>query len=182
METTITVKKATLEDYHTVLELLYVTAGWLKSKGLKQWADLPTGARDHKIEATILSGETFLFYKGEQLAGTITLQTSPGEWDLDLWKGVREDLESSIFVHRIATHRDFAGQGLGQWMLDWAFPFGEEAGKIWVRLDCVGDNPPLNAFYQRCGFIYLGQSENGFSLYEKRIQPVNLLKKRPTLL
>jgi len=169
METTITIKQATLEDYDTIRELLYATAGWLKSKGLTQWADLPTGARDHRIEAKILSGDTYLFYKGETLAGTITLQTLPEEWDLNLWTGVKEDLEAAIYVHRIATHREFAGQGLGQRMLDWAIPFGKKAGKTWIRLDCVGDNLALNAFYQRCGFTYLGESESGFSLYEKPI-------------
>lgn len=173
MEATITVKQATMEDYQTVRELLIATAGWLKSKGLTQWSDLPTGARDPRIKAKILSGETYLFYSGEKLAGTITLQATPEAWDVNLWTGVRDNLQDAIYVHRIATHRDFAGHGLGQWMLDWAIPFAKAAGKGWIRLDCVGDNPPLNAFYKRCGFTYLGKSDNGFSLYEKSISSLN---------
>ncbi len=160
---------ASPESFETIRDLLYEAALWIKGKGLLQWNDVPTGARDSKIRAMLESGETFLAYKNGQVVGTFTLQNAPGNWDQELWNTHAIDFSDTIFVHRFATSRAFSGQSIGKTMLDWAHDYAQEKGRHFLRLDCVGYNQPLNAFYQSCGFTFLGQADNGFSLYEKEV-------------
>lgn len=165
----LTVKRASNEDFDTVRGLLYDAALWIKEKGLPQWSDMTTGARDFKIKAKIEAGETFIFYKDNRAAGTLTLETTPGEWDLELWKTHQINFSDTLFVHRLASSREFSGHRIGQYMLEWALEFTGILGREWLRLDCVGYNESLNDFYKKCGFTYIGHSDNGFSLYEKHV-------------
>lgn len=89
----------------------------------------------------------------------------PGEWDLRLWGDGGH--EGSVYLHRLAVRRDYAGGGLGTAIMDWALQGIDFPGKTRMRLDCIADNPGLNAFYLGLGYSFMGETDNGFCLYEK---------------
>ncbi len=77
-----------------------------------------------------------------------------------------------IMIHRLAVSRDFAGTGIGKHIITWVenglqFP----SAKKYIRLDCVGDNEKLNAYYVSQGFEKVG-STDGHSNYQKEIGAV----------
>lgn len=73
-------------------------------------------------------------------------------------------------MHRLAVRAPLRGRGFGQKILAWAGREAGRAGKAYLRLDCMADNPGLNRYYQSLGFVYRGRHEDGHfsaSRYEK---------------
>lgn len=157
------------EDAPAIMELYRITAEWLKSKGSTQWADLLVGIDRHNTAAAIARQEVIFFKQGEDPAAVVILMLAPSEWDINLW-GDDSSNAKAVFLHRMCIHRNFGGIGLGEQVIRWvdsgvAYP----ADKELIRLDCIADNPILNAFYRNAGYTRAG-ARNGFNLYEKRLQ------------
>lgn len=58
------------------------------------------------------------------------------------------------YLHRLATHPDVAGQGIGAQLI--AAGLTRERGRGWLRLDCDRDNQRLRAYYEALGFTHAG--------------------------
>lgn len=163
----IQVSQALPEDTGAVMELLYATAAWLKSKGAGQWDALLEGNDTHDMRGAIIRGDVFTFKKDAVLAGVVMLLTQASPWDRELWGD--EGHEASIYIHRLAVNRNFAGQQLGQAILSWVESGVQFPGKQLIRLDCRGDVSTLNQFYSGMGYTYKGLTPSGFSKYEKQL-------------
>jgi GNAT superfamily N-acetyltransferase len=155
-------------EAEAVLALLQQAAQWLRDRGIKQWMHYldPSAASD--LTRAVKAGEVYVARLGGRIVGTMALLPSPGEWDRQLWGDVADD---ALYVHRLAVDRSAAGAGIGDRMLDWAEGHARATGKRFLRLDCVGHNARLNAYYARryCG---RGQAANigmSFSRYEKEL-------------
>ncbi|PLC06792.1 N-acetyltransferase [Variovorax sp. RO1] len=80
------------------------------------------------------------------------------------WAGVmRLDLEdpsfwpeiapgSSLFVHKLAVRRAWAGRGVSRALLGHARDHARALGRPWLRLDCVADRTALRTLYEGFGF------------------------------
>ncbi|MGE5674824.1 MAG: GNAT family N-acetyltransferase [Mycobacterium leprae] len=161
----ITATQATPTDADAVLDLLVDAARWIQSTGIAQWERFRsyTSAAREEVEEAIARSETYLFRQGDQAVGTISL-APPGDWDRNLWGAA--EAEEALFVHRLAVARSAAGQGIGGIMLDWATAQARAVGVRHLRLDCVGENAALNAYYgQR--FAFKGQSPARGALFSK---------------
>lgn len=179
MTTTMTILNASLtpdiqarfaeaQDAPRIMELYRITAEWLRSKGSTQWADLIVGIDRHDTPAAIARREVFLFESGGDPAAVVILMPRPSAWDKNLWGTMAED-PRAVYLHRLSVHRDFAGRRLGPQVLAWtetsvAYPPGVDR----IRLDCIADNPRLNAVYREAGYAHVGEKD-GFNLYEKPI-------------
>lgn len=164
----VTAFQANLNDTQDVMDILIGTARWLQSKGSTQWSGLLQGEDSHDMVGSISRGEVFAFKENDLCVGTVILKQSVSEWDKDLWGENEEHSNTSVFVHRLAIHRSYAGKGLGADILSWAESSVQFDGKDRIRLDCISDNLTLNRFYSRCGYAYMGEV-NGFSKYEKML-------------
>lgn len=60
----------------------------------------------------------FLFRQNEELAGVVMLLPEASGWDRRLWGD--EGHEESVYLHRLAINRRFAGAGLGRTIMTWA--------------------------------------------------------------
>lgn len=60
------------------------------------------------------------------------------------------------YLHRLATHPDVAGRGLGAQLIAVAAGLTRERGRHWLRLDCDRDNGRLRAYYEGLGFTHAG--------------------------
>ncbi|MGM7701414.1 GNAT family N-acetyltransferase [Pseudalkalibacillus sp. Hm43] len=143
------VKTATMEDINTVLDLLVNAAEWIQTKGTTQWDyylnDLEGNTQE--VKDSIRNGSTFLFYEKERPIATATLELKPSEWDFDMWEDEAND--PVVYLHRVVVHRDFAGEGLGNQILDWSEDYVRESGLNTMRFDCLASNESLNAYYQK---------------------------------
>jgi len=172
----LTVERLRPEGTAEAMDMLRGIAGWLKSSGSLQWNGLLRGEDSHGLEEAAARGEAFLFRAGSKasaeesrpLAGMVILLQQPGEWDKELWG--EQGHEPYLYLHRLAVNRDYAGQGIGAAILSWAETGAACEGKSAIRLDCIGSNDKLNAFYSGFGYTFMGRSDNGFCLYQKEIR------------
>ena len=143
------IRLAKREDLEKVLGVLVNAAGWLQTKGTKQWSYYLTDLDGNKEEvvASIENESTYIVEKEGKVIATMTLESEPNEWDVDMWG---EEAEASVaYLHRLAVHRDFAGKGIGGSLLDWAENAMIESGKKSIRFDCIASNEGLNHYYQK---------------------------------
>ena len=77
--------------------------------------------------------------------------------DQEIW----EDREKgdAIYIHRIATNRNFRGNNFVVKIVDWAKNFAVENNRKYVRLDTLGNNTRLIEHYTKSGFTFLGMVE-----------------------
>ncbi|WP_328861303.1 GNAT family N-acetyltransferase [Streptomyces sp. NBC_00306] len=151
-----------LAEPHDVTKLLAFreeAATWLRGLGSDQWSR-PYPA--DKLLATIDAGTVFMLRDGHTTAGTITLtpDAEAGLWTDD------ELTEPSLFVNKLTIAREYAGQGLGGRLLDWAGDRAHRAGAQWLRLDAWTTNEGLQRYYLAHGFTHVrtvceGEAVNG---------------------
>lgn len=153
------------QDSGSVMNLLVDTARWFNENGSTQWSGLLEGIDTHHTKEAIKRGDVFVCKDGEVISGMVMLLQRPSEWDAKLWERHNKNLEQSIYLHRLAVHRNYANQQLGAAILKWCLDNVQFEGKTNIRLDCMANNEFLNAFYKKEGFTYIGESE-GYSLYE----------------
>ena len=158
------IRLATNAEIKQIIQLLKNAATWLQSEKIDQWSYLLSGGEDDEIERAILNKETYVAEFDNNLIGTFTISSVQSEWDLDLW-GIQSD--SALYLHRLAVSTEYKGNGMGIEMIRWIE--AEFSGRyMYLRLDCVSNNPKLNQFYKDYGFTFVG-STDGFNKYEKRL-------------
>lgn len=74
--------------------------------------------------------------------------------DPNIWEAREND--SSLYIHRIATHSGFRGMDMVKKIVAWAKVYAIKNNKTHIRLDTLGNNTKLIAHYQAAGFTYLG--------------------------
>ncbi len=148
------------EEASIAIEILQDAARWLISRNIPSWQPESLPA---KIIPAVARGEVFVLKQKQEALATISLQ-----WSDEFYWGKQPD--DAGYVHKLAVRRDFAGQKLGEYLLQWAEAQIQARGRPYVRLDCERDNPIINRYYQGAGFKLCGAkeaSEFGVNLYEK---------------
>lgn len=85
--------------------------------------------------------------------------------DPQIWK--EKNTDAAIYIHRIATNRDFRGKNFVQKIVNWSQEYIRNSPINHIRLDTVGDNKGLIQHYTNCGFQFLGL----FKLHETQGLP-----------
>ena len=79
----------------------------------------------------------------------------------------------NVYLHRLAIHPDFQGQGLALKLMEYAEEFTVKKKYKSIRLDTFSGNPKNNKFYTLQGYtklekiFYRNQSDMPFHCYEK---------------
>jgi GNAT superfamily N-acetyltransferase len=156
----ITQAESTPENLQTLLGLIQEAAAWLRCyKETDQWAKPwpDEEQRDARVRSGLEAGKTWIVWDGEMPAATITTATraNPAVWS---GPGCLCDLsESSVFVHRLITARNYSGWGLGAELINWAgLQAHREYAARWVRIDVWTTNEALHNYYQKRGFAPCG--------------------------
>lgn len=150
-------------DVPLVLGILDEAAERLQRLGIDQWRP---GAWTHEeLALQAGSGEVFLAWFGTEAAGTLALQWQ----DKPFWG---EQPPDAGYVHRLALPDRWIGTGLGKALLEWSENRVRTAGRQYLRLDCMAENPRLRAYYEGLGFRLcreIGSPRWRAALYEKRL-------------
>ena len=84
-----------------------------------------------------------------------------------------------MFMPRV-SNACYAGHQIGLGLLRWAESQVAEAGRKFLRLDCMAANPALRSYYLKAGFTFVGEvQKNGWSaaLFEREAV---MIKEKPT--
>lgn len=156
-------RPARMSDVETLLEWRRERAAWLASQGEDQW-QIPWPRR--AVAGAVQAGQTWMVWEGEQAIATITLTAGV---DLDtVWKSDKgpgldpeplwhpeDDPGDSLFVSKLMVPMEYAGDGLGPELLDWAGGRAYEAELSWLRLDVWTTNLRLQRWYRGLGFRHV---------------------------
>jgi len=145
-----------------VAALLDEATVWVGERGYEQW---PLPFPEEEIVAAIERGEVYVAELDGAAVATVTLL-----WDDPMyWPDKPSD---GVYVHKLAVSRACAGQRIGQAIVEWADRTAAAAGRGFLRLDCLRDNPGIRSYYERLGFEHRGDlvvNERDMSIYERRV-------------
>jgi predicted N-acetyltransferase YhbS len=160
----VNVRRAHQEDAVTVAGLLDEATVWVNDLGFSQW---PLPFPRDQLAAAIDRGEVYVVESedGEAVATVSMLLDDPMYW------GVQPP--DALYVHKLAVRRDQAGRGIGAAIVEWANAEAAEAGREFLRLDCLGDNAGIRDYYEDLGFEHRGDlvlDGRKMSLYERPVR------------
>jgi ribosomal protein S18 acetylase RimI-like enzyme len=147
----LTVVRAAITDYDTVMAILREAADWLSARGIHQWYHWYMKAGEQMLRERLEHHEVYLFQRDRSPVGTITIQWS----DPEVW-GERGVDELAGYVHGMAVARSAGGMRVGERMLEWAVDNIATRGRCFARLDAMASNARLCRYYEQRGFRPLG--------------------------
>lgn len=135
-------------DIDTVLGILDRATSWvLDNKLPTPW--VPGKFSRSTFQEQILKGEVYLATANTVPVGTFVLQWS----DPTFWGKRPSD---AGYLHKFAVEPEHYGKGIGQTMLRWAMERTRQAGKKYLRLNCVAEDKGIRDYYEKAGFEYRG--------------------------
>lgn len=139
------IRRATPEDYTTVMTVLTERITWLRDQGRDQWT-----TRDfHPVMTALIDqGQTWLLWEGDRPVATVTLTTIA---DTDFWTPA-ERAQPALYVSKLATSLAASGRGLGVEIMRWAYHYARSRSIPRLRWDVWRTNSALQQYYARCGF------------------------------
>ncbi|HWB58851.1 MAG TPA: GNAT family N-acetyltransferase [Chthoniobacteraceae bacterium] len=166
----ISIRQANAADATCIVDILREAALWLEGQGIPMWAEgeiMPQRIIDD-VSRSVEGGTFYLAELDGESAGVFRLQLE----DERFWPDVPAG--ESVFVHRLAVRRKFAGRGISTAILDWVAQRGREMGRKYLRLDCEASRPRLRAIYERFGFRHHSDRQVGpyyVARYEYPLSP-----------
>jgi ribosomal protein S18 acetylase RimI-like enzyme len=157
------VRRATVEDLGTILDLLADGARYARSLGVEQW---PERFPEELILSGIERNEVFVGVIDGVVVCTFSLT-----WSDEVFWG--SDDSQAGYVHRLAVNSERRGDGLGRRLLDWAQTEIDRVDGDFLRLDCLASNAvPVRFVHQRDREVRgpLGTPVE-ISLYQRRMPP-----------
>lgn len=160
------IEQARPEEAATVATVLNEAAQWIASEGRPLWSAADIGL--DRIQRDTDAGSYFIARQNGEVAGVVRLDLE----DPYFWPEIESG--SSLYVHKLAVRRAWAGQGVPVQLLDFALGHARGLGRPFLRLDCVADRAPLRALYERFGFSLhsvIHKGERGYARYELPLKP-----------
>ncbi|WP_200859619.1 GNAT family N-acetyltransferase [Sphingobacterium paucimobilis] len=142
----IQIKNSTKQDIKEIFRLYEIATGFQKTRYTVHWPIFDRGLVENEIDENRQ-------WKIEMDGKTACIFATTFD-DPKIWEERNED--AAIYIHRIATNPDFRGQNLVAEIVKWAKVYAAEHKKEYIRMDTVGENTKLIAYYGKCGFDYLG--------------------------
>lgn len=162
------IRKATKADIDPILELTKACAKHMVSKGIFQWNDrYPSRSA---FENDVERSELYVLLKNNKVIGTVVCSTRMDDEYIPIQWLTTND--KNLYIHRLAVHPNYQGQGCAQQLMDFAEAYAEAQFFNSVRLDTFSQNTRNQKFYKQRGYQRLGhiffpkQSEHPFYCYE----------------
>ncbi|WP_369858581.1 GNAT family N-acetyltransferase [Aquimarina sp. I32.4] len=165
---TIMIRKALSSDLTAIHSLTQDCAKAMIANGIHQWNEhYPTQER---FEKDVQSGELYLYEENKHLIGIIVLTDFMDDEYISV-KWLTNN-HNNLYVHRVAVHPLYWGQGYAQQIMTFAEQYAKENQYQSIRLDTFSQNKRNQKFYEIRGYqrlddIYFPkQSEHPFHCYE----------------
>jgi len=164
----ISYRQAHPEQYNLGLQLLKEAVIAIRIIGLDQWSIW----LDHTDEQKIWVEDGFNnqeFYFIENTGGGNVGMLRLSNQDLLYWGAMEENV---LYLHSLIIKQEFSGKQLGEKVISLIEASLVKQGNQLLRLDCKASNQWLCAYYERLGFVKVGQVQMPHALnnlYEKRL-------------
>jgi GNAT superfamily N-acetyltransferase len=145
-----------------VAGLLDEATVWVGERGYEQW---PLPFPRDQVEAAVERGEVYVAEVDGEVVATVTLL-----WNDPMYWGERPP--DAAYVHKLAVRRACAGRRIGSAIVEWADATAAAAGRAFLRLDCLADNPGIRVYYEQLGFEHRGDlvvNNRNMSIYERPV-------------
>ena len=147
------VKNCNINDTNTIFDMYNDAVDYQKQKLCVHWPDF-----DKKmVLKEILDNKHFKIMVDNYIVCIWCITFN----DKLIW-GSKENFHS-VYIHRIATNKNFRGNNYVKNIIEWARNYKEFRNKKFLRLDTVGLNKKLIDHYTKNGFIFLGTTQLGVS-------------------
>lgn len=153
------IENSSHSDLSTIFEIYDAATLYMKSKNQVAWPLFDKKMILKEIEAQ----QQWKLVIDHQIACIwMTADNDPLIWDA-------HPNDKALYLHRIAVHPSFRGQGLLQEIFNWAHQNACNNGAKYLRMDTVGENKNLIEHYRSYGFKWLGMKnltkEKGLPLH-----------------
>jgi GNAT superfamily N-acetyltransferase len=135
---------ANQKNLQVVGKLLSAARDWHLATTPEVWPVFPLEA----ISRDIAEERVYLFSIDSIYVATVTIT----ETDPLIWDGSEDP---AFYIHKLATRRDYAGQGLGATILEWIKGHALRSQKKFLRLDTWATNARLKKYYEKQGFAHI---------------------------
>ena len=157
------IEQAIASDVPAVVSTLQEAAQWLHSAGRPLWS-----AADYsqaRIQRDVEAGAYWLARPGEGppgegadglgVAGVMRLDLEDPQYWPEIASG------SSLYLHKLAVRRAWAGRGVSTALLGFARERARALHRDCLRLDCVADRQGLRTLYEGFGFALHSEVDKG---------------------
>lgn len=162
------IEPAKISQLNEILRMTDACRVAMEENGIFQWTkDYPS----RKVfENDIERAELYVLKHDERIIGSIVISlVMDKEYHSIPWL---TENTNNYYIHRLAVHPTYQGQGLSQQLMDFGENFAKVNNALSVRLDTFSQNKRNQAFYEQRGYIQLEdiyfpkQSEHPFHCYE----------------
>jgi ribosomal protein S18 acetylase RimI-like enzyme len=159
-------RKANQDELSKALSLLKQAAQRLKDKQVNQWGFWldPPAERINWIKEGFENNEFYFVVNDHD---DVIAMFRIMEED-DMYWGHQADL--AYYIHSLVVAPNHTGQKLGERIIEEVESMATTKGIKLLRLDCNASNPALCGYYERLGFVKVGEKQMPHSLnnlYEK---------------
>ena len=138
--------KTNIKDIPAVLELYREGIALQKSRGKVHWPDFTA----EYVREEINNGCHYKIMYGRRLAAVFSIvYNEPVIWE-------DPPGEKAVYLHRMAVHSRFRGNGLFGLVKDWMLEEARSRKVTAIRLDTWSESKGLTAYYQKAGFCLVG--------------------------
>lgn len=151
------IKQADENDFIAIEGILLDAVIWMKKNGLQnQWNE--DSIRWNSLSKDYQINNFYINYQKGISAACIAIT----DLDLKYWPQIQQS--KSLYIHKLAIKREFAGKGISKELINYAKILAIKNGKDSLRLNCNLKRNKLRMLYESEGFVYAGNS-NDMALY-----------------
>lgn len=167
----ISVAQAGPSEADRVLSILEQATRWLAERGMNHWNGVHT--RD-RIQIDMDKGRVLLAQNAKGMpVGTVTVRFDPPDYyqasDRKFWAAPDAP---AAYIKKLAVIPSLMKRGIAGQLLAAAESDARNTGARFARLDTNASFPQLVPYYQRRGYIKVGERE-GSSFFEKELRVVH---------
>lgn len=144
------VKQASEYDIPSIEEILSDAVNWMSAQGLQnQWNE--SNIKWSSLSTFYHINDFYIAYHNGLPAACMALI----EYDPIYWPDIPGG--KSLYLHKLAVKRAFAGIGLSKELMDFSKDFARSRCIDTIRLNCNRHRDKLRALYEKEGFICAGE-------------------------
>jgi GNAT superfamily N-acetyltransferase len=152
-----TVKQASETDIPVIEGILLDAVHWMDANGLHQWEE--RNVRWDSLSKHYAVDDFLIAYDNGTPAACMALT----DYDPFFWPDIPKG--ESLYIHKFAVLRKYAGQGCSTELIECAKEKARQSGINAIRLDCHKNRAKVRAVYEKHGFVCAGE-KTLFGKYE----------------